>query len=509
MKIIKAFILFIICFFSVIEASAQQLDGFKYAWVETLKYTDGSTDKYGISGIVRKAFAAKGLKVIYEEEMDTYNSSPELRYVVFVYINHTFIYDALNTITLTLKDCFDRDVITLTGQGLGFTPSGTFSQATRRAMAQVRSYKFNPEKSPKMDIPGIEMTDWNEEKLRHYYDSCSSNLAYIEGIYKSVYGDFTSEMRFGIYKDGYKYKAVILETKDIRWKPGEVKAIFEDANSLYSVKWFYGNKTTTETFARWAEGGILEIGFGKEKGSSHFVKIYPLSSSTSSVKPNPAHPARPSNQAIASGTGFVISKDGYIATNAHVIEGANRITVDLLDSNGLPKQYEAISVVSDAKNDVAIIKIEDESFKDFKSIPYTLEPRANIGAEVFTIGFPLNSIMGENYKVANGIISAKTGINDNISEYQITVPIQPGNSGGPLINKDGNIVGITSAGLNGDAIGTHVENVNYAVKILYLMNAINAIPKMEEMPENSSTKGLSMEKQIEIIKDYICLIKIY
>lgn len=96
-----------------------------------------------------------------------------------------------------------------------------------------------------------------------------------------------------------------------------------------------------------------------------------------------------------------------------------------------------------------------------------------------------------------------------IREYQITVPIQPGNSGGPLFNKDGNIVGITTAKLNGDAIGAPVENVNYAVKSLYLMNAMNSLPSFEEMPEESSLKGKSLEEQIAVLKNYIVLIKVY
>lgn len=509
MKRIKVIILSVLSLLVFSKVEAQELDGFKYVWVETLKYTDGSIDKYGISQNVRNSFLKLGLKDLPSGEYERVVNSPDVRFILYVYINHTFIYDALNTITLTLKDCYGRDVIVLQGEGLGLTPSATFNKATKRALAKIHSYKFNPDKAVKIEFPEVEMTKWDEEKLRHYYDSCSSNLASLEGIYKSIVSESTPAMRIGIYKEGYKYKAVILETDDWKWKPGEVKAIFEEANGVYSVKWYISLKTPWETFAGWTDAGVLEVSFGKDQEPTRFIKIFPISSSPSTGRPDTGQPSQPSKEAVASGTGFVISKDGYIATNAHVIEGARRITVDLLGPNGQSKQYEAVSIINDSKNDVAVIKIEDESFKNFKSIPYTLEPRANVGAEVFTIGFPLNSIMGANYKVANGIISAKTGINDSISEYQITVPIQPGNSGGPLINKDGNIVGITSAALNGDAIGTHVENVNYAVKILYLMNAINAIPKFEEMPENSMTKGKSLEDQIEIIKDYICLIKVY
>ena len=96
--------------------------------------------------------------------------------------------------------------------------------------------------------------------------------------------------------------------------------------------------------------------------------------------------------------------------------------------------------------------------------------------KVFTIGYPLNDVMGSNYKVTDGIISSKSGIEDDVRYYQISVPLQPGNSGGPLFNKDGNIIGITSARLNSQAVGTQVENVNYAIKSSYLLNLYNMLP---------------------------------
>ena len=172
-------------------------------------------------------------------------------------------------------------------------------------------------------------------------------------------------------------------------------------------------------------------------------------------------------------------------------------------------QYEAEVVVTDVANDVAIIKIVDDAFTAFNKLPYTIEPNINIGADVYTIGFPLNDVMGTNYKVTNGIISAKTGIDDDIRYYQITVPIQPGNSGGPLINRNGNVVGLTTSRLNGNAVGTKVENVNYAIKSLYLLNVINMVPNMDDLPSASSIANMNMEEQIVVLKNYVCLIKIY
>ena len=512
MKRLKYLCMLAFCMVLSINAYAQQLDGFKYVWVETLRYSNNRVDVWGISAKVRKAFVEKGFILLNENNTEQVSKSEYIQSVLKVYIDHTAVTNGVNRVTLTLTDVDNNQVMVLTGGGMGLTLQSDYNNATNRALSKLKSmsYSFDPAKMPKEYLPEVEKTDWNEEKLRTYYDTTTVALNALEGIYKSIADENTGEMRVGVVKDGYKYKVIILESDDYRWKLGEVKAVFEPADRVYSVSWYLGNKTKTECFGAWNSNGILEVDLRpKLEATVRFVKIHPLSQPKSTDK-SPAEDNRPKNTVKATGTGFAISTDGYIATNEHVVNGANRVTVDVFSpETGIANKYEAKIIVSDPVNDVAIIKIEDPDFNGFKPLPYSLETRANIGADVYTIGFPLSSVMGSNFKVANGIISAKTGVNDDIRKYQITVPIQPGNSGGPLLNKDGNIVGITSSALNADAVGTRVENVNYAVKSLYLLNAIYTIPTMEEMPTDSSVKGLSLEQQIDIIKDYICLIKIY
>ena len=87
---------------------------------------------------------------------------------------------------------------------------------------------------------------------------------------------------------------------------------------------------------------------------------------------------------------------------------------------------------------------------------------SDVGTSAYALGYPLRSTMGDEIKLTDGIISAKTGFQGDISTYQISVPIQPGNSGGPLFNKDGTIIGITSSGHTG------AQNANYAIKTNYL-----------------------------------------
>ena len=134
--------------------------------------------------------------------------------------------------------------------------------------------------------------------------------------------------------------------------------------------------------------------------------------------------------------------------------------------------------------------------------------KADIGENVFTIGYPLNDIMGNNYKLSNGIISAKSGIEDDIRFYQISVPLQPGNSGGPLFNSEGNIIGLTTSRLNSKAVGTEIENVNYAIKSSYLLTLYTMLPNSNILPSNSTLATKDLKDQVKILKNFVCLIEI-
>lgn len=361
--------------------------------------------------------------------------------------------------------------------------------------------KYN--KTSKFKFPEVEQTSETEQSLKTYLNS--NKLSKIEGIYKSYQSDHLGYYKIGIRKFKEKYKAVIVESDFKHWQTGEVKAIFEQSsmNGLYSTKWYLGNKTPYETFAFMETPSVLAIEFDdpstREKRLSKFIKMYPTSDSNV--------PSINDGNKI-SGSGFVVSSDGVIATNAHVIENSDRIDVSLNTELGL-KTYTATVLLKDEANDIALLRIEDDKFKEFKSLPYSILKTTEIGEDVFTIGYPLNSLMGDNYKVTNGIISSNTGLKDDIRYIQITTPIQPGNSGGPLFNKDGNIVGITTAKLDENAVGTSIENVNYAIKASYLLNIYDMLPSKKHLNKNSTLVNQELKDQVRILKNYVCLINAY
>ncbi len=171
--------------------------------------------------------------------------------------------------------------------------------------------------------------------------------------------------------------------------------------------------------------------------------------------------------------------------------------------------YKTKVLLVDSKNDVALLQIDDEKFKGLTSIPYGIVENSDVGSKVFTIGYPLNDVMGSNFKVTDGIISSKSGIADDVRYYQISVPLQPGNSGGPLFNKEGNVIGITSARLNAQAVGTQIENVNYAIKSSYLLNLYNMLRNSTKISTTSIVATKELQDQVKILKNYVCLIKVF
>lgn len=523
MKSIRTLILGVLSILLATGLSAQDFDGYKYVYVKPLIYENNAVDIYGLCEQVKNMLSQKGLKMISESERDDPASKEMVYAVLDCIITHTNNFDNDNKVNVKFTNMTGLEVWSSEKVAGGSNLKTSLSRAMSQILKDLNriKYKYDPLMTPKpfakktvrMDWKNPK-PEWDEDAVRTYLDTCK-NLDPIEGIYKSTQNERTKYFRIGIVRDRFNYKAVILETNSPLWEEGEIKCTFEPASAgQYSVTWYMNNKRRMDVFGELKNNGLLEIRISNDTRTyQYFLKIYPTmgAASPSSLQPSPSSPPQTSVSnkmwtPTVYGTGFFISKDGFVATNYHVVKGAKAINVDVLDEKtGSYVRYTADVVTNDPDNDIAIIRINDSDFKPFEHIPYTIETNANIGADVFTIGFPLSaSIMGRNFKVTNGIVSAKTGLNDNIKVYQITVPIQSGNSGGPLFNKDGNIIGITSSGINRRLVD--VENVNYAVKSLYLLSAINSLHTFSALPDTPTLKGKSLEEQIQVLKFYVCRI---
>lgn len=201
-----------------------------------------------------------------------------------------------------------------------------------------------------------------------------------------------------------------------------------------------------------------------------------------------------------SGTGFAIA-EGFIVTNYHVTRGAKNIRIKGIGGN-MKESCKGFVVASDKEHDLSIIKVVDKDFESLGSIPYGIGKVAvDVGDEVFVLGYPMTQSMGEEVKLTEGIISAASGYKGDVSMYQITAAVQPGNSGGPLFNSDGTVIGIVRAK------HTNTENANYAVKVSYLYSLITSSDLGIDITGKNRIHSKKLSKKVKEIKDYVYLIE--
>ena len=211
---------------------------------------------------------------------------------------------------------------------------------------------------------------------------------------------------------------------------------------------------------------------------------------------NTAH--KNNNSGKFSGTGFAISSNGYIVTNYHVIEGNDSVTVQ--NANG--ESYRAKVIYSEPQTDIAILEIKDQAFKTFGAIPYAFKKaETDIGENVFTIGYPRDAMV-----LGPGFLTASTGFQGDTTQYQVSTPVNFGNSGGPLLDSKGNIIGIINAKQ------TQIEGAAFAVKSSYLLKAIQNVPDSLKENININSKnvlaGMSRVQQIKKLQNYVFIVKV-
>jgi S1-C subfamily serine protease len=199
------------------------------------------------------------------------------------------------------------------------------------------------------------------------------------------------------------------------------------------------------------------------------------------------------------GTSFLIDVKGYLVTNAHVIRNATNIAVQ----NSKGKDLAVKVIYTDVQRDLAILKIEDTAFKAPLSIPYSIKKTsAEIAEPIYTLGFPRNDIVyGEGY------LAALTGFNGDTLTCQIAIAANPGNSGGPILNRNGEVVGILSAKQ------ISAEGVVFATQSRYIYTALAKLQKdtsyhFMKLPSTSSLKRLDRTRQVEKISEFVYMVKV-
>ena len=311
----------------------------------------------------------------------------------------------------------------------------------------------------------------------------SEELNTIEGVYESIDEGNDFEYQIVILKstnDIGAFESYLLASSDpelpvsltfFKLRPSAVP------NKYLTQYWLKNGYTTSNQLTIYNEG-ILNA------GPKSFIKMYP--------SPNETRKYREINPMVdweSCGSGVLLGGDGIVATNHHVIDGANKIRVKIADSGSF-MEYEAALIAQNIESDIALLRIIDTTnfVKNIKAIPLKID--ISMGQEVMTLGYPIPDKMGENVKFNKGYVSALTG-NDNRKNYfQTDLPVWYGNSGGPCFDKNGNLMGLVSE-IRFDR-GQKLENVCFVTSVSNLVSLIQTTKYNHNITLNNRTEKANM-----------------
>lgn len=208
------------------------------------------------------------------------------------------------------------------------------------------------------------------------------------------------------------------------------------------------------------------------------------------------------NPGQVAGSGFLLTPDGYLVTNNHIIQDADSVYIQGQKGD----VYKAKIVYTNNEHDLAILQVcDDATFHSLPPLPYSFDNRTSeLGERVFTLGYPREEIVyGEGY------LSSRTGFRGDSTAYQVAITVNPGNSGGPLVDEKGNVIGIISGKQNTS------EGATFAIKTKYLIQTINAIPADSvggvslTARRKSTLAKLPRKQQIQRMQDYVYQVKVF
>ena len=202
-----------------------------------------------------------------------------------------------------------------------------------------------------------------------------------------------------------------------------------------------------------------------------------------------------------SGTGFALTSDGYLVTSYHVIQGADSLLIEGHNH----QRYHAEPVYSDVKHDLAILRITDKRFNGFGRLPYAIKSgQADLGERVFTLGYPREDVV-----YGEGSLSARSGFEGDTAFYQISIPVNPGNSGGPLLDERGNLIGVVSGRQNDAQSAAFATKSSYLVRLVDSLAATTKTDAPYHLPRYGQLAGSGRPQQLKKLQDYVFVVKVY
>ena len=287
------------------------------------------------------------------------------------------------------------------------------------------------------------------------YDNCFGTYIFADG--DRYVGEWSDDKLNGqgtyTFADGDKYVGEWSDDK----KNGHGTYTFADGEEYvggFKDDNYHGQGTLTYA------SGKIEEGIWKDDEFQYAQQVKPPVVTGQSPTPESQRSTDPNKVVSASsGSGFAVSSNGHVITNHHVIDGCQNVKIH---HNG--KSFSATVVTYDPQNDLALLK------GDFRpSTVLSLSTNSpELLQDVYVAGYPFGRNVSTGVKVTKGIISSLTGIGNNFSNIQIDAALQPGNSGGPIIDDKGNVVGVAVARLDKiktlEEFGSLPENTNFGIK---------------------------------------------
>ena len=202
------------------------------------------------------------------------------------------------------------------------------------------------------------------------------------------------------------------------------------------------------------------------------------------------------------GSAFALNNKGYIVTSFHMVKGADSIFIE----NDLIDRACTKVIFTDANLDLAILKIVNSDLVAKWRVPFSIkEKNADVGEKVFTLGYPRNEIV-----YGDGSLSSLSGYSNDKSMYQISIPVNPGNSGGPLLDENANVIGVIRGKISGE------EGTGFAIKSNEILKAISELENdslkqelMSQNKRNQNIKNLKRSEQIKLINPYVFNVLVY
>ena len=326
---------------------------------------------------------------------------------------------------------------------------------------------------------GINIYEWN-------YSSEEYELSLEEVVSSEV---FFEENRVGLSIDG---------------KPTDyVKWAYDSYNQEFNADVYFGTSQTGKELKFLVVYETSDLYIYSDYNSGRYESLWQIKN-LMTYDDNDYNSTSSNDNWLGTGSGIILTTDGYIATNYHVVEDISTVEVEFIHE-GKIQQYNADIVKMDPVNDLAILKINDNSFNNLKSIEYNFKTKASdIGESVFALGYPETQELGTDLKFTDGKISSLTGYKGDVTRYQTTTPIMQGNSGGPLFDKYGNLIAINTEIITPD----RMENVSYSVKSIYLLALIETLPEDIKIPSSRLLEGKDFPQQFKILKKYVTLVRV-